>query len=47
MGKGGGRKRKVPVRVNLTTAKNNAGNIGHPANLNNAGVIKVKINKKK
>jgi hypothetical protein len=45
--RGGRGRKKIPVRVNLTTAKNNAGNIGHPANLNNAGVIKVKINKKK
>lgn len=50
MGKPKKRKGKIKFRQTFalvgTKNKNNAGNVGHPALLNNAGSIKVRIKRK-
>lgn len=41
------KKLKMLMTFTPVLKRNNAGNIGHPPRLNNAGVIKVNVKKKK
>lgn len=46
-GKGNPPKKKFKISFKPTLNKNNAGNVVHPSILNNVGVIRAKIRRKK